>query len=57
MTKVWYYLKSCPNCSTSIVVAAEAGVSPESPAPPFKVECFRCGLEVELAGKDLREQK
>jgi DNA-directed RNA polymerase subunit RPC12/RpoP len=57
MAKTWYYLKSCPNCSTSIMVLPDAGVSPASPGPPLKVECSRCGSEVELTGRDLREQK
>ncbi len=39
------------------MVIPEVGVSPGSLGPPFKIECSRCGAEVELTGKDLREQK
>jgi ribosomal protein S27AE len=57
MAKTWYYLKSCPNCSTSVMVLPAMGASPGSPGPPIKALCSRCGSEVELTIKDLREQK
>lgn len=55
MKKRWAYVFTCPVCTKPVRVAADRGVTRDTPAVPFYSACPNCRSQIEFRSDQLRE--